>query len=177
MADAPHPPTPDLLTAVPVVRSTVGQLAGISCGDTPAGRDASDWISDLGWPTVTTELRRGTRVWAYRNAAGAWVGFSSMRIDWWMLDRPPQRLAVHYLPMLAIFGEHQGRPELTAGTPRYCYQVLAHLRAEAIAGLAATPLVGLSVRSDNAEAIHVYERVGFVRVEQGKLNRMLMRLQ
>jgi hypothetical protein len=173
------PPVQDLVTPVPVYRPMLGQLAGVACGDGPSGRDATatDWINEMGWPHAGVELRRGTRVWAYRNVAGQTVGFASLRVDWWMLGRPRQRVAVNYIPMLAVFAAHQERPDPSSGTPKYCYQMLGHLFAEAAASPVGSPLVGLSVRSDNAEAIHVYERVGFTFIPQpGGLNRMLIRL-
>jgi ribosomal protein S18 acetylase RimI-like enzyme len=174
MADPSH--ALDLVTAVPLDRKAVEQWASSDCGDTPAGRAAAEWIGGVGWPTAANELRRGTQIWAYENRAGERVGFASLRVDRWVVGHPPERLAIHYIPMLAVLARFQGLPDPRAGAPKYCYQILAHLRGEAVAGSAKAQLMGLSVRQDNAEATHIYQRVGFVHVDQGKLNRMLLRL-
>ena len=169
-------PAVDLVTATLVTRADVGRLAGVTCGDTPAGRDAADWINDVGWPSVSNELRRGTKVWAYANRDGKLVGFGSMRLDWWVLAAAKRRVAVHYMPMLAIFAEHQGRPEPSSGSPKYCRQLLEHLLDQAVADRDNSSLVGLSVRPDNAKAISLYRQAGFEFVDRGRVSRMLLRL-
>ena len=153
MSDAENPSTPDLLTPVVVTRPMVQQFANVSCGDTPAGRDAADWIGGVGYPSVIDELRRGTRVWTYTNAAGRRVGFGSLGTQRWTLQPGDQRVTVQLLPALGIFAEFQGCP--VAGSLRYCYQLLNHLLDEATERVADTRRGGLSVLPDNEKATHV----------------------
>jgi hypothetical protein len=144
-----------------------------SFGDTVAGRDAADWIRGIGYPTVVSEIRRGTQVWIYRNAEDDVVGFGSLGLASWKFGPRPQ--TVQLIPMLAVVAKYHGLPAVGSGSPKYCYQLLEHLLKQAEFNLAISPWPAMSVRPDNIKSIRLCQKAGFEWVKTVKAaSRMLL---
>ena len=67
------------------------------------------------------------------------------------------------IPALALRRECWGKPPGAAWPDRYSGQILRHLIGEAAALPGPPPAVGLYVHPDNAAAVKLYERFGFIR--------------
>jgi hypothetical protein len=163
------------MTPIPFLKSAVGKTSYPSCGDDIDGRKADDWLQGIGFPSVQSELKRGTRVWVYHNSADEPIGFGSLGVASWKFDA--QVTPVQFLPMLGVFKPFQGKPLPNFGSGKYCEQIIDHLLDEATQSLHVSRWVGLSVRFANGKAVHLYEKAGFqwLKSEKG-LSRMLLQL-
>ncbi len=165
----------DRITHVLFYKHMHGLVSDLSFGSDTFGRDASDWIQDVGYPSVRNEINKGTQVWIYRNTAEDLVGFGSLGVTRWNFQG--SRQAIQYIPMLAVTENQQGRPVETSGSPKYCRQILSHILDEAEKRLATSGFVGLSVLPSNAKAISLYEQAGFEWLtEDREAGRMLLRI-
>ncbi len=162
---------------------TTGDISGLvdfDCGDEPWAKAATAWItgSDV-WASIK---ERKTRVWLYRNAVDAVVGFGSLgftRRRW----PPPDGGHCNFLfiPMLGMDRTFHGQPPDEQF--RYSRQILSHLRYEALQLLSehqaekrsTLPLLTLLVHKDNARAIRLYERYGFtVELDASRGDQLMM---
>ena len=111
----------------------------------------------------------------YHNTSNDPVGFGSLGVTEWKFGG--NLVHLQYIPMLGVFFEHQGLPRPETASTKYCYQIIDHLLDEAEERKGEFPLVGLSVLPDNACAIHVYEKTGFVWAKcDGGYSRMFLAL-
>lgn len=166
---------PGTLNPKPFFKRMIGSTARLSCGRTQDGTKANDWLHDVGYPTVRTELNRGTRVWLYENSDKLLVGFGSLGTASWLIGGVPT--VVQFIPMLGVFEEFQGLPAPESGEDKYCYQILSHIIDEAELRISTSRWLGLSVRKEHAEAIHIYTETGFEWLENNRgLSRMALRL-
>ncbi len=67
-----------------------GDLVGFSCGDSTQGKFCTQWI--LG-SDVIDSMKRGTRVWLFRNHQGDVVGYGSLGIVRWRWPLPDGQYA------------------------------------------------------------------------------------
>jgi len=163
----PEPTHPYQLFADEFTREDIADLIDFDCGQEPWAQAATQWIcgSDV-WESVRS---RGTNVWVYRNNADVIVGFGSLGVT---RRRWPPPDGGHsnflFIPMLGIDKHFHGQP--ADEQFRYSRQIMSHLRFEAIqilsvhrlADRSTLPILSLLVHRDNARAIMLYERFGFV---------------
>ena len=183
MPRVPDEPNPYQLYADELSEDDRAELLDLSCGDDePWSRAATEWM--LGSEVWSSMQKHGTRVWLYRNHRGVIVGFGSLgttRRKW----PPPSGEYTNLLiiPMLGIDYRFRGQP----ADPRFRYsnQILSHLQLEAIqvfeshqrAGRSTLPLVTLYVHRENARAIRLYEKFGFVAEPAAARGELLLMIQ
>lgn len=147
------------LTVERFFKSSIPLVLNFWCGDADYATEATEWIHGRGTPSVRTVLNKQGQVWLYRNGLAEVVGFGSLTTETW--DNNGEPFQIQYIPMLGVFTDFQGRPDPSTGEPKYCYQIVDHLIDQAELRRAQLRWLGLSVRPENAKAIHIYEKVGF----------------
>ena len=162
-----EPTHPYQLFADEFTREDIADLVDFDCGQAAWAQAATQWIcgSDV-WESIKS---RGTNVWVYRNNANVIVGFGSLGIT---RRRWPPPDGGHsnflFIPMLGIDKHFHGQP--ADEQFRYSRQIISHLRFEAMqilnqhqdAGRNTLPILSLLVHRDNARAIMLYARFGFL---------------
>lgn len=136
-------------------------LVGFSCGDSLQGKYCTQWIigSD-----VLDSMKRGTKVWLFRNREGQVVGYASLGLVRWRWPLPDGQYTKNlYIPMLGIDQRFQGEPSDPEW--RYSHQIMNHLIAAAYAASQQldepVDWLLLMVAPDNQAAIRLYEKFDF----------------
>lgn len=182
MVGVPDEPNPYQLHADELGEDVRAELLSLNCGDEPWSRAATEWL--LGSDVWNSMQKLGTRVWLYRDESGVIVGFGSLgttRRKWPPPSGEYANLVI--IPMLGIDYRFQGKP----ADPRFRYsnQILSHLQYEAIqlfeshqrAGRSTLPVLMLYVHRDNARAIRLYEKFGFIAEPAAARGDLLLMIQ
>ena len=154
------------------------EMAGLSFGEEPWSRAASEWISESEVLDCIEKYR--TRVWIYRDKDDQPVGFSSLEPTGWQKWPPVEgkRSRLLYIRQLGIDSKFRGYPPDRQW--RYSSQIMDHLvfvaRDLALEIRGEKPpskhveLLTLRVHNDNVGAQKVYQRAGFELLEDFELN-------
>ena len=149
------------------------EMSGLHCGDEPWSRAATEWIQ--GSSVLDSIEKQKTKVWIFRDAQDAIVGFASMNQTGWKRWPPPDgpRSRLLYIPQLGIDKQFHGKPDDPDW--RYSNQILNHLifeAQEAAKEIKETKKpkkhveqIFLHVHKDNVAAQKVYQRFDFELLE------------
>lgn len=165
-----------MLFCEPFSVDKLGEVQSFYCGDEEWERRVSEFIKgNEGEPKAITLIKKGkTEAWLYKLQGGAeLVGFGALTKrtikigDVW-----------HKSTLLTAFGiqkQHQGKPD-GPREQRYSTLMMSDLLSKAIAYN--RPIWELLVHKNNSAAQKLYERVGFVRIEEvrDEYDRMFMRI-
>jgi len=151
------------LTAVPFAPEHKGMVSGFACGNEPWAREAEAWIKGkLKRDGVYEAMKQGVRAWLFFTPNDALVGFGSLGTA--KMHYPyevPKAKLVNLIPSLAVHRDFQGGPAGAAPGERFSDQIVDFLITEART-TALLPVLLLFVDRDNARAMHVYQRAGFI---------------
>jgi ribosomal protein S18 acetylase RimI-like enzyme len=138
-----------------------GDLVGFSCGETVPGRYCTQWITGS---DVHESIKRGTKVWLYRDCGNRVVGFGSVGPVKWRWPLPDGSYTkLLYIPMLGLDYRFHGQPKDKAW--RYSHQIMRHLifSAHEMNRDLAIPAdwLLLLVAPENVQAIRLYKEFDF----------------
>jgi ribosomal protein S18 acetylase RimI-like enzyme len=155
------------LTRIPFAEDLLSRVQGFECGDEPWQREVSDWIkAPRGTGGAVDEVDEGTRVWLYLGEGGELVGFGSLgtAMQPWPGPDDPQ-LSASTIPVVGVDRKFWGQPP-GPRDERYSARVLDDLITEARARRDERPILLLYVHVDNERASRLYERAGFVELNE-----------
>jgi ribosomal protein S18 acetylase RimI-like enzyme len=142
--------------------SLINDVQDFCCGKEPWNDEVAQWIKNTSSDDCALEwIKKGTKVWLFRNSKKEIVGYGSLGTTTWKFtDKNPEQQAIAIIPYFGLKEEFKGQPANAPPDQRYASQIIRHLIATAV--LQNHKIIGLSVDKRNARAIAFYKKMNFI---------------